>query len=224
MSSFQLDYSQISIKTFLCNWANALRKPQFIIQLLIALGGLTGLWLFTPGFLDFIQQRPGIYIHDWLLDAFPAHDISWFTFTFIMGGAFIAFAYLLFFPEYLVLAIQTYVLVTWMRMLAIYFTPWQEPPGTIPLKDPFMAFFVYDHRAITRDLFFSGHVSFISSLALSMPNKLMKYIFWFFGIVIAVCILIQHVHYTVDVLFAPPFALLSFAIVRFNLKKSSFFR
>lgn len=221
MATFQLDYSQISIKTFLCNWAKALRKPQFIIQLLIALAGLGGLLLFTPGYLDFIQQRPGIYIHDPILDAFRAHDISWFTFTFIMGGALIAFAYLLFFPEYLILAVQTYMLVTWMRMLAIYFTPWQEPPATIPLKDPFMAFFVYDHRVITRDLFFSGHVSFISSLALSMPNKLMKYIFWFFCAVIAVCILIQHVHYTVDVLFAPPFALLAFAIVKFNLKKTS---
>lgn len=223
MSTFQLDYSQISVKTFLCNWAKALRKPQFIVQFAITLGGLGGLLLFTPGYLDFIQQRPGIYIHDPLLDAFPAHDISWFTFTFIMGGAFIAFAYLIFFPEYLILAVQTYMLVTWMRMLAIYFTPWQEPHATIPLKDPFMAFFVYNHRVITRDLFFSGHVSFISSIALSMPNKLMKYIFWCFAVVVAVCILIQHVHYTVDVLFAPLFTLLAFGIVKFNLKKTSFY-
>ena len=221
MAKFQLDYSQISAKTFLSNWAKALRKPQFIVQFLITAAGLGGLLLFTPGYLDFIQQRPGIYIYDPLLNAFPAHDISWFTFTFIMGGALIAFAYLIFFPEYLILAVQTYMLVTWMRMLAIYFTPWQEPPATIPLKDPFMAFFVYDHRVITRDLFFSGHVSFICSLAFSMPNRLMKYIFWVFALVVAVCILIQHVHYTVDVLFAPLFTLLAFAIVRFNLKKTS---
>jgi hypothetical protein len=80
----------------------------------------------------------------------------------------------------------------------------------VPLQDPFIGHFFYSNTVITKDLFFSGHVSTLFLIFLVNPIPQLRSFFFFSTILLAILILIQHVHYTVDVLAAPLFAWISF--------------
>jgi hypothetical protein len=90
-------------------------------------------------------------------------------------------------------------------MAAIYYVPLNPPDHLISLNDP-IANLLYVGGFKTKDLFFSGHTSTIFLMALCMQGKYDK----LFGICCTIAIggllLIQHVHYTMDVLSAPIFA------------------
>jgi len=73
------------------------------------------------------------------------------------------------------------------------------------LKDPFGSI-LYPSRFITRDLFYSGHTAFLFQFFLCSTKKVDRYITFFAAITIGFLLLIQHVHYTIDVALAPAFA------------------
>ncbi len=72
---------------------------------------------------------------------------------------------------------------------------------------------------ISKDLFFSGHVATVFLLFLASSGWKYKFYFGLAAIVVAILILIQHVHYTIDVLLAPIFSIASYYIVRQSYKK-----
>jgi membrane-associated phospholipid phosphatase len=83
--------------------------------------------------------------------------------------------------------------------------------GLIILVDPLSNIF-YGNTFITKDLFYSGHTStaFLMFLCLQKkPDKIFAVIATF---MIGTLLLVQHVHYTVDVLAAPLFAFFSWYI------------
>ncbi len=59
---------------------------------------------------------------------------------------------------------------------------------------------------LTRDLFFSGHTSTLFLISLAVPGRRARPFFLACTAAVATCVLVQHVHYTVDVLAAPFFA------------------
>ena len=85
-------------------------------------------------------------------------------------------------------------------MLAIYFVQLEPPVNLIRLKDPLTSI-TYGGRGlfITKDLFFSGHTSNMLLLALCLPNKSDKIIAFSAAISIGIMLLVQHVHFSVDV-------------------------
>jgi membrane-associated phospholipid phosphatase len=91
------------------------------------------------------------------------------------------------------------------RMIAMYLLPLDPPPAMIPLQDPMVEFFGTG-KLLTRDLFFSGHTSTLFLLFLVTPRGILKSLFLGCTILVAVAVLVQHVHYTIDVFAAPFFA------------------
>jgi membrane-associated phospholipid phosphatase len=75
----------------------------------------------------------------------------------------------------------------------------------VALKDPFVEAFG-EQRTLTRDLFFSGHTATLLVVALSAPTPWMRRAAFVATALVAAGVLVQHAHYTVDVVAAPFFA------------------
>lgn len=80
--------------------------------------------------------------------------------------------------------------------------PLNAPDGLIVLKDPLVQF-VGDGAAPTKDLFFSGHTSTMFLLYLVTNVKWLKTTLLVFTLLVASCVIWQHVHYVIDVVVAP---------------------
>jgi hypothetical protein len=72
----------------------------------------------------------------------------------------------------------------------------------IPLRDPFVEFFGIN-ATLTRDLFFSGHTSLMMLLYLTARRQWLRHVYMMGTLTLAVCVVIQHVHYAFDVFVAP---------------------
>jgi hypothetical protein len=94
--------------------------------------------------------------------------------------------------------------VTLVRMACIGLVSLNPPAGLIPLMDPITNQF-YGQRYITHDLFFSGHTTTVFLIFLCLKKKTDRIYALFASIALGFLLLVQHVHYTVDVLAAPLF-------------------
>jgi hypothetical protein len=84
----------------------------------------------------------------------------------------------------------------------------------IVLEDPLVQVVGGASQALTRDLFFSGHTSTMFLLFLAVPGRSAKAFFLACTGAVACLVLVQHVHYAVDVLAAPPFAYVAWRLSR----------
>jgi hypothetical protein len=155
-------------------------------------------------FFDFVESRSGSYLNDPLLIYLPSYDVSWVVFFFLYSGILLGLWYHLSHPKTILVTFQTYVLVTLVRLCTITLFPLEPPDGYIPLREPFVQLFTTDGNIISKDLFFSGHMSTILSLYFSSHRKYIRTFLLFCSFMIGAMVLLQHVHYTVDVLFAIP--------------------
>jgi hypothetical protein len=185
------------------SWKQAWNNKSFRLQLFVSLAIIASFTITWTYFFDYLEARDGPQLNDWFLNLFPAADISWVVFFFLYFGVFLSLVSLVKTPLPLLLALETYALVTLLRMLAITLFPLNPPADYIPLREPFAQFFVSDHRIISKDLFFSGHVSTICSLFFALVNKKIRFVVFICILGVAFGVLVQRVHYTIDVLFAP---------------------
>jgi hypothetical protein len=165
-------------------------------------------------FLDRTEGRPGVVLPDPVLSLLPPRDLTWLIFGLIYLGIFFGVARLGAEPRRLVVALQAYVVMVLFRIAAMGVTPLEAPPGMIPLPDPLVRLFG-PGKLLTKDLFFSGHTSTLFLLFLAVPGRRSKALFLFCTAAVAVCVLWQHVHYTIDVLVAPLFSYASFRLAVF---------
>lgn len=153
-------------------------------------------------YLGVNEARAGATLDDPLLALLPPHDLTWVTFALIYLCSFAAIFSLAPKPRQLLVGIATYAILAIIRMSMMYVTPLDPPEGLIPLVDPVIEFFGTG-TTINRDLFFSGHTSTLFTLYLTATSKRLRALFLACTIIVAVCVLVQHVHYVVDVLVAP---------------------
>lgn len=204
-------------------WLPYLLDKSFRTKFLITIILLAIILFSLATFLAYNEARPGFSFNDPLLATFHPVDVTWVTFGLIYLGLIIALSFLAFHPDRMLLALQSYTLVAALRLITIYFLPLNAPIHIIPLKDPFVEYFG-GGTTLLRDLFFSGHASTMFLFFLTAKSKKLKTIFLICTILIAACVLIQHVHYTIDVVAAPFFAYTSYRISRLinkRKKKSS---
>ena len=192
-------------------WAEAVRDRAFRLRLALTLPALVAALTLLARFLDGVEARPGVVLPDPVLALLPPRDLTWLTFGLIYLGLLFGVARLSTAPRRLVVTLQAYVAMVLLRILAMWVTPLEAPPGMIPLHDPLVRLFG-PGTLLTKDLFFSGHTSTLFLLALAVPGRRSRAFFLFCTAAVAVCVLVQHVHYTVDVLVAPLFAWASFRL------------
>lgn len=112
------------------------------------------------------------------------------------------------------LAAEAYVLVTVMRMITLFLFPLEPDGNMVSLQDPFVDHLFYGDLPVTKDLFFSGHVSVLAIMAFVCDNYYLKRVFATAALIVGVSLLIQHAHYTIDVVAAPFFAWIATVIAR----------
>jgi len=169
-----------------------------------------------PPFFNLIQKRNGPLLNDWVLAAIPAHNVSCAIFTVIWGIGFYALWRGIEKPTIYITYLWTFIFITILRVLAITLVPLDPPTDLIVLTDPLTAVF-YGRSTITKDLFFSGHTSILFLAFLCLERKFDRILALTGTIIVACLLLVQHVHYTIDVLAAPVIIYPVFRMVKYML-------
>ncbi len=201
------------IYTIYRNWKNAWTNKAFRMDMLMVAILLPVVMFITHYFFCYIQGCTGHTMNDWVLSRLPAIDVS-FPISFLMTSA-IALCLLRSInnPNMFITALFAFTLLFLARMITIGATRFMAPAGLIELKDP-ICNLMYGPRFITRDLFFSGHTATLFMLYLCSYKKFDKYYTLFAAITVGILLLVQHVHYTIDVVCAPLFSLACFYIAK----------
>lgn len=188
-------------------WPEAWRQPVFRVRLLLVLALLLVLVAGLPRFFAFIQARPGVVLPDPLLALLPPLDVSVPTFAAIYLSIAAGVVYLVPRPVLLLRALWAYWLLHLCRCLTLWLLPLEPPPGLVLLRDPLVDQLIYAAPTpITKDLFFSGHTATVVLLALAVgPGWLRRGLFGA-AAVVGLLVMVQHAHYSYDVLAAPLFA------------------
>lgn len=172
-------------------------KIELVVSLILLALVLTGL----AKFVNFVEYRQGVAFTDPILELFNPIDLTWLTFGLIYAALIIAVVSLINKPKQLLFALQLYGLMAFVRIIVMFLLPLEPPEKMILLKDPFVEFFG-SGQTLTKDLFFSGHTATLFILFLVSENKIIKTVFLISTIIVALCVLLQHVHYTIDVVAA----------------------
>ena len=194
-------------------WSYAWSQPLFRIKFIVVWLLIFPLLTVFHVFFAFIEKREGIELSDWLLEQLPVHNVSLPVFLFIWGAALLAIIRCIKSPQILLLLLWSYLLVSLSRMLCIWLVPLNAPPHLIPLVDPLTNFF-YGKQYVTKDLFFSGHTSSVFIIFLGLEKKRDKIFTLLSAVCVAILLLVQHVHYTIDILAAPVAAYLCYKLAR----------
>ena len=202
---------KISWKTYLSNQKS---RTEFFFTIII----LALVLISFSQFLLFIEGRTGVILSDPILNLFSPIDLTWLTFTLIYLSLLTALFELVKAPERLLLALQCYGMMVIFRTIAMYLMPLEAPSTLLPLNDPFVQLFG-GGNILEKDLFFSGHTATLFLLFLLIKKRKLKIIFLIFTLLVAVSVILQHVHYSIDVFVAPFFAYTSYKIILYFKEK-----
>jgi hypothetical protein len=185
-------------------WQIAWEYPTFRIKFILGMLFLIGIILFIPHFFARIEAREGVVLNDWVLSQIKAVDVSLYIFIVIYAVVAFLIVRMSKNTSICLTALWAFIFLCLARILTISLVPLDPPKGIINLVDPCSVVFYRTH-AITKDLFFSGHTATIFLGALCLENKREKMVVFALAFVIAILLLVQHVHYTADVIAAPFF-------------------
>jgi len=186
-------------------WKQAMQSWAFKSWLIAGHIMFIVLLLVLPHFFDHIELRDGTDLYDPMLALLPSIDLSTPIFICIWGTAGLMLYRWFSDPVVMITALYGFILVLFTRMLTISLVPLEAPVGLIPLIDPISNMAYGKADFITKDLFFSGHTSTMFLAFLCFTNKTDKRIALLSTILVGSMVLMQHVHYSIDVLAAPLF-------------------
>lgn len=182
-------------------WKMAFQIPFFRwAAMLTCIAGLILAYI-AQLFFPYIQQRHGIVLHDPLLQWIPAYDVSAWLFACLYLPMLAWLCMLLAYPRSLLQVIMTIIILQTIRLITIWLIPLDPPAGCIVLHDPLINVIAYRHQPITHDLFFSGHTATMMAFYVAAPPRKKWWLGIWMGMVMAL-LLIQHAHYTIDLLAA----------------------
>lgn len=193
-------------------WSQYIRNKSFRNKLAGGLLLLVLLIAFLPYYFAFIEARKGIVLNDLVLNFIESANVSIPTFIIIWSLCLWYLFKSYKDPALMLLILWGFNILSISRIISIYLVPLEPPNNLIELIDPITNSF-YGAKFITKDLFFSGHTATLVCLALCLKTKKDQFIVFTGAIIVGILVLIQHVHYTVDVIaaFVFPFFLVPIA-------------
>jgi hypothetical protein len=194
-------------------WKNAWANQSFKIKAIIGSICLLFVLVSFPRFFAIIELRNGIVLNDAFLSKLPSVDLSIPIFITIWSTAFLLIRRIIQSPSLFLQFLLSFLFLSILRIGTISFFSLDAPIGLIPLKDPISSLFYGGKDVfITKDLFFSGHTATQFLMFLCLQKKMDKYLTGLTSIVIAMMVLIQHIHYTIDVIAAFPLTYLVYLL------------
>lgn len=199
---------------FLSNWSAALGEKRFLAKVLLTAMALIPLYLYLVPYLQFIEHRPGIVLNDVILDQLEPRDLSAWIFAIQYLSAGVIICYFLRKPWLFLQGLQIFIVLQYLRNLCLYFIPLGPPEGIIPLHDPILEIIAYQNKPLLQDLFFSGHTaSCVVFVLLTRKNDYLFIGFILIALIMICLLLVQHCHYSIDILGGILFAAIAFQIV-----------
>jgi len=183
-------------------WKNNWQSTDYRRKLISGLIIISLILISLPFFYQAIEQRNGIKFNDYFLQWLPAYDLSLFIFVTIWSMALLTFHRFKQDPQIFLTFLWGFILINLSRFVAIGLVPLNPPDNLIAIHDPISNYF-YGPKFITKDLFFSGHTAAMFLMFLCLKKKSDKILTFIATILIGLAVLIQHVHYTMDVFMAP---------------------
>jgi len=194
------------------NWGSAWSNQLFRLNLIVGVVILISILTFTSFFFDYVENCPGgVVINDWVLKKLPSMDVSLPIVVFESSSVVLFLMRSTTNPLMCIKFLIAFLLVVTFRIITIGLTQFNAPIGLIDLQDP-IGSAVYRSGFVERDLFYSGHTAILFLIFLCSVKALDKYYVLFATVIVGILLLIQHVHYTVDVVSAPFFAFVSFSL------------
>ncbi len=164
-----------------------------------------GMLYYTHIFLKWNEARHGTIILDPILQQLPTYDLSMYISNLeIFSGVFTSY-YILCengWQRFEYFWFQ-FLLISMVKMVSLFVTPLDPPKRIFPLKDIILDTFMKSNKTpIIKDLLFSGHTSFMI-LCLLEGNPIYIYFYIISLLIMSVMLLINKVHYTIDIIMAP---------------------
>ncbi|MES2774275.1 MAG: phosphatase PAP2-related protein [Bacteroidota bacterium] len=200
-------------------WKSAFKNKRFRNTFFIGLGLLVVLLSLLPFFYPHIEGRDGYTLNDWVLNQITPRDVSVPIFMIVWGAGILGVYRALLKPEILMRFFYAYCLFVITRSTCLVFVPLDPPRGIVELRDPLTNIF-YGGSFMMRDLFYSGHTCAVVIICLLLPKRTDKVMLAVAACILGALLLVQHVHYTIDVLAAVPFAFICCMGGNFVVKKS----
>jgi hypothetical protein len=193
-------------------WSQYIRNKLFRNKLAGGVLLLVLLIAFLPYYFAFIEARKGIVLNDLVLNFIKSANVSIPTFIIIWSLSLWYLFKSYKDPALMLLILWGFNILSISRIISIYLVPLEPPNNLIELIDPITNSF-YGAKFITKDLFFSGHTATLVCLALCLKTKRDQIIVFTGAIIVGILVLVQHVHYTIDVIaaFVFPFFLVPIA-------------
>jgi hypothetical protein len=201
----------VSEKSTDLKWGIAIKDKLFRKKLYIGLLSLSAVLAFLPVFFQHIEKRNGYNLNDIVLNWLHPIDVSIPIFTVIWSMVIFFVVRSCQNPMIFLTYIYSFLILCLIRIFSITLVALNPPHGLIPLVDPISNSF-YGKSFITKDLFFSGHTATQWLFFLCFRRKIDKTIALLCTIAIGFLVLVQHVHYTIDVLAAPVFGTICFFV------------
>ncbi len=185
-------------------WKQVWEYPWFRHRLWTGIALVCMLLAALPFFFQHIEKREGTVLQDLLLAHLPAYNMSVPVFAIIWALSLFTLFRSRKDPFILMTFLYGFFVLHLLRVVTISLVPLNPPAGLIPMQD-FLSNAFYGKNYITKDLFFSGHTASMFLMYFCLRSRKDKAIALVCAIAVGLLVLVQHVHYTIDVLFAPPF-------------------
>lgn len=183
-------------------------KVSFFLSILLSLCTI----ILTTRWLIYNESRSSAPLNDWILALFSPQDLN-FPILFITQTAIVVgFVTSAILPYHLIRTFLSITFIALLRIIAMYMVPLEPPLDIIPLTDPLLEDVFYSGKVLVKDLFFSGHISNLLLFSLTTPFKKVRSYLFLSVTIVAIMLMLQHVHYTIDILAAPFFTLLAIVI------------
>lgn len=182
-------------------WKSCFKQYKFYLFVIFFIFIITLIIIYN--FLQFIESRTGVVLNDPFLNLLPPVNVSVPLFLLTYSGTLYGVGYVLRKPDLTIITALTYILILWLRMICMYFTPLEPPDNIIPLRDFILESTFYSGNINLKDLFFSGHTASMFLFFIVIPNKNIKWMYLIITFLVAILVILQHAHYTIDVLVAP---------------------
>jgi len=200
-----ISYPYYSNSTWSEAWASSLFRKKVIIGILL----FPSILLILPTFFSKIEARQGIVLNDWLLQRIPSMDFSVVIFILVWSTSLLILVRCIQKPAIFLMTIYFLIIITLLRIITISIIPLDPPNGLIILKDPITSLSYGGSSVfITKDLFFSGHTANLFMFYLCLQKKRDKLFALSTSLLVGSLVLVQHVHYSIDVIGAIVFTYL----------------
>lgn len=195
------------------NWKTAFSNTYFRNRFLISVALLVVILTGFASLLAYIETRQGHSFYDPVLNFIKPRDVSDFIFFVTYSAALIGLIYAFISPYKFLHLIQMYGALTLLRLATLFFIPLEPPTAIIPLRDEFLTNTFYAGNENLKDLFFSGHAATLFLFYFFITNKVLKYTFLGAAVAVSIGVVVQHVHYSYDVIAAPLFAYIAYRLI-----------